>query len=96
MNKVRCSESSSGSRAKRKLACFSEMQLRRRSHVSCGFMQRAGALPGSKGDTACDVSKALCRGLEQTINHSLILIHAAIRCGTGACPPSQLVHPYFP
>ena len=34
MNKVRCSESSSGSRAKRKLACFSEMQLRRRSHVS--------------------------------------------------------------
>ena len=48
MNKVKCSESSSGSRARgmpvafraeqlcvaSKLACFSEMQLRRRSHVS--------------------------------------------------------------
>jgi len=32
-------------------------------------------LPGSAGDTACDVSKAMCRGLEQTVIYYLLSVN---------------------
>ena len=40
-------------------------------------------LPGSAGDTACDVSKAMCIGLEQTIIYYLLTIRIpSSSCGT--------------